>query len=245
MYGPDLAWIHHAGYSQHVANAWPGIVRFLREGGLAPGARVLDVGCGSGLLCRRLVEAGFVATGIDASPAMIEIARSYAPAAAFEVMRLPIGALASGRGGLPETDAVVSTGHVLNYLDSRHAIARTLAELACSLRPGGVLAIDLMTEEYRHGHNGASAHAKVSDDWVIVSRFSRPAAYRLDRAITVFRRVGDGWRRSDEHHRNVTFDVQEALRVLSKNGVDAKQRPAFGDERLPQGLVVVTGTRRP
>ena len=126
MYGPDLAWVHHTGYSQHVANAWPGILRLLREGGLATGARVLDVGCGSGLLVRRLLDAGFVATGIDASPAMIDLARSYAPAAAFEVMRLPIGGRASGDGGLPQTDAVVSTGHVLNYLDSRRAIARSV-----------------------------------------------------------------------------------------------------------------------
>jgi len=62
-YGPDLAWVHHTGYSQHVENAWPGIVRLLRDGGLGRGARVLDVGCGSGLLAGRLVDAGFEVTG--------------------------------------------------------------------------------------------------------------------------------------------------------------------------------------
>ena len=67
------------------------MVALLREGGLAPGASVLDVGCGSGLLARQLRAAGFAARGVDASPAMIELARDYEPAAKFDVVRLPIG----------------------------------------------------------------------------------------------------------------------------------------------------------
>jgi SAM-dependent methyltransferase len=145
---------------------------------------------------------------------------------------------------LPQTDAVVSTGHVLNYLDTREDIARALGELARTLRPGGVLAIDLMTEQFRQRRDAQSVHARVSDDWAIVTRFSCPEPYRFDRAITVFRRHDQHWRRSDEHHRNVTFDAQEALQILRDNGIDARQRPAFGEEALPEGLVVLTGTRR-
>jgi SAM-dependent methyltransferase len=242
-YGSDLAWVHHTGYSQHVENASHGIVRLLRDGGLARGAHVLDVGCGSGLLARRLLDSGFAVTGIDASPAMVDLARSHAPGAQFKVVRLPAGS--SGRDArLPETDAVVSTGHVLNYLDTRDDIARALGELAKTLRPGGVIAIDLMTEPLRAKRDVSSVHAKVTDDWVIVTRFSCPGPFRFDRAITVFRRVGEQWRRADEHHRNVTFDAEAALRILRDHGIDARQRAAFGEETLPDGLVVLTGTRR-
>jgi hypothetical protein len=62
--------------------------------------------------------------------------------------------------------------------------------------------------------------------------------------ITVFRRAGDSWRRSDEIHRNLTFDVDAALNLLRDNGIDARCRAAFGDERLPDGLAVLTGIRR-
>ena len=55
--------------------------------------------------------------------------------------------------------------------------------------------------------------------------------------------MGDGWRRSDEYHRNLTFDVDDALKVLRDNGIDAHYRAAFGDEKLPEGLVVLTGRR--
>src|SRR5262245_51267474 len=88
-YQRDLAWVHHAGYAQHVEKVGPGIVRLLRDAGLAPGARVLDVGCGSGLLARTLRTEGFAVLGIDASAAMIELARRHEPSAQFEVVRLP------------------------------------------------------------------------------------------------------------------------------------------------------------
>ena len=242
-YQPDLAWVHHAGYSHHVERTCAGIVHILRDGGLSAGARVLDVGCGSGLLARELLTAGFAVHGIDASPAMIDLAREHARGADFAVVRLPTGLATGIAGALPEADAVVSTGHVLNYLDTRADIAQALRELARAVRPSGVLAIDLMTGQYRERRDIDEVHAKVEDDWAIVTRFSRPEPCRFDRMITVFRRVGDSWRRSDEHHRNLTFDADEALTVLRHNGIDAHCGAAFGDEKLPEGLVVLTGRR--
>src|SRR6266404_6917072 len=116
-YRPDLAWVHHTGYSHHVERTCAGIVQLLRDGSLSADARVLDVGCGSGLLARKLLAAGFAVHGVDASPAMIELAREHARGADFDVVRLPTGLTAGVAGALPEADAVVSTGHVLNYLD--------------------------------------------------------------------------------------------------------------------------------
>lgn len=194
-YGPDLAFIHHAGYSQHVERTSPGILRILRDAGVGRGASVLDVGCGSGLLARKLFAAGFRVHGFDASPAMIALAREHAPEASFAVVRLPAGE------ALPCADAVVSTGHVLNYLTARDAIAQALRDVARAVRPGGVLALDLMTPRYAERRDAEPLHAQVTDDWAIVTRFSRPHAHRFDRAITVFRRVGSQWQRSDEAQR--------------------------------------------
>jgi SAM-dependent methyltransferase len=237
-YRPDLAWIHHTGYAGHVDNTRDGLLARLRTHGQGAGLRVLDVGCGSGLLAHALLAAGHAVVGIDASPAMIDLAREHAPAGEFRVLTLP------ARAGLPDADAVVSTGHVLNYLDSRDEVALALAELAAAVRPGGLLAIDLMTERFCDARDIRHPHARVCDDWAIVTRFSRPAPYRFDREITVFRRLDEGWRRSDEHHRNVTFDPGDALAILRAHGVDAECVPAFGDETLPEGLVVLAGTRR-
>jgi SAM-dependent methyltransferase len=243
-YRDDLAWVHHAGYAGYVLNAERGIVGRLRKHALAPGQRVLDIGCGSGLLARALLAQGYAVAGVDASPAMIGLARAQAPAGHFQAIGLPTRRRPGESGALPAADAIVSTGHVLNYVGSRDDIALALAELAAALRPGGLLAIDLMTERFAEARDIRHPHARVEDDWTIVTRFSRPGPHRFDRQITVFRRVDGVWRRSDEHHGNITFEADEALEVLRVNGVDARCEPAFGDETLPEGLVVIAGVKQ-
>lgn len=242
-YRDDLAWIHHTGYGGYVANAQRGIVQRLKAHGLRPEQGVLDVGCGSGLLARALLAEGYAVSGIDPSPAMIELARAQAPGGAFHAIGLPTRAGAGEPGALPPCDAIVSTGHVLNYLDSREDLALALGELATALRPGGLLLIDLMTERFCEARDLRHPHARVEDDWAIVTRFTRPAPHRFDRDITVFRRVEDFWRRSDEHHSNVTFEPDVALRILRAHGVRARCETAFGDEAPPAGLIVLAGIK--
>jgi hypothetical protein len=68
---------------------------------------------------------------------MIELARDHARGADFDVVRLPTGLATGVDGALPEAGAVVSTGHVLNYLDTREDIAQALGELGRAVRLGG------------------------------------------------------------------------------------------------------------
>ncbi len=243
-YREDLAWVHHTGYSHHVEMTRAGIVRLVHANGLAAGDQVLDVGCGSGLLARALLAEGFAVHGVDASPAMIALARAHAGGAGFDVLKLPTGRAAGAPGALPQARAVVSTGHVLNYLGTRADIAAALGELARAVRPPGVLAIDLMTERFCETRDIGQPHCRVESDWAIVTRFSRPEQHRFDRHITVFRRTGELWRRSDEHHRNVTFEAEPALQILRDNDLTARVQHAFGAEALPAGLVVLVGERR-
>lgn len=48
---------------------------------LAPGRRVLEVGCGSGVFLRAAADRGAVVTGLDASAALLERARARVPEA--------------------------------------------------------------------------------------------------------------------------------------------------------------------
>ncbi|MCU1369203.1 MAG: class SAM-dependent methyltransferase [Ilumatobacteraceae bacterium] len=50
-----------------------------------PGDRVLDIGCGTGILLAEATARGASGTGVDISPAMVEGARTHVPAATFAV----------------------------------------------------------------------------------------------------------------------------------------------------------------
>lgn len=53
----------------------------LTAAGIRPGDRVLDIGCGSGTLMQRAIEAGASAVGVDISDAMVANARARVPQA--------------------------------------------------------------------------------------------------------------------------------------------------------------------
>src|ERR1700733_13691600 len=70
----------------------PARLSFIREQALArfgrdpkarapfEGLRLLDIGCGGGLLCEPMTRLGFAVTGVDASERNIEVAHAHAQA---------------------------------------------------------------------------------------------------------------------------------------------------------------------
>lgn len=235
-YRDDLARVHHLGFGFHADATAPGILALLED---KRGALVLELGCGSGLLTRHLLDAGHRVLATDASPAMLELARDTAPEAEdIRVLVLP-------DDPLPECDAIVSVGHVLSYLPDEAALERALVACAQALRPGGVLAIDLADLRWGQVREDLDVHARVGDDWAIISRYEQSPG-RYVRIMTTFLRNDDGtWRRDDERHDNVLVDVARVVPpILAGHGVDATVSTAFGSEKNPDGLMVVVGHKR-
>lgn len=237
-YRPDLALVHHLGFGFHADACAPGILRLL-DGVRERDGLVVELGCGTGLLTRHLVDAGHRVVATDASPAMIALARQHVPEAEeFAEVVLP-------DDPIPRADAIVSVGHVLNYLPDAEAVDRALAAAAEALAPGGVIALDLCGLEWAEARRDLPGHSKVADDWVVLTEYSIPSPDHFVRQITTFVRNDDGsWRRDDERHDNVLVDVSRVPAQLAASGVDADVRSSFGDERLPTGLFVIVGRRK-
>ncbi len=145
---------------------------------------------------------------------------------------------------LPPADAVVSTGHVLSYLPDAAAIEAALVAAAGALRPGGVLAIDILDLDYGVARAGERPFARAEPDWAIITEFSAPAPDRFVRDATTFVPDGTGaWRRGHERHENVLIDTSALPALLAAHGVRAEVGTGFGGAELPDGLRSVTGRK--
>jgi ubiquinone/menaquinone biosynthesis C-methylase UbiE len=123
----------------HERLLWP----FLdRVADARPGGRVLDLGCGTGVVSLPLAKRGFDVVGIDHSPEMLELARQKLTAAGVEAT-FETGDVRALRFGDAEFDCVTIQGllHHLEELDS------CLAEMVRALRPGGFFYISEPTRD--------------------------------------------------------------------------------------------------
>lgn len=107
--------------------------------GLTPGARILDVPCGSGRHALALAERGDRVTGVDLSAEAIDFAERAARDAGRDVTFVRAEMRDIPRGS--EFDAAICMGNSFGYLD--HAGTRAFVEaLATAVRAGGGLVID-------------------------------------------------------------------------------------------------------
>lgn len=96
---------------------------------LIAGARVLDLACGTGDLCRTLGDASYQPIGADFSAGMLAAARTEAPLVRADATRLPFPDAA--------LDGVTCGFALRNFVD----LAPVLAECARVLRPRGRIAL--------------------------------------------------------------------------------------------------------
>lgn len=106
--------------------------------------RILDLGCGTGLLTRELAVDGREVTGVDPASAMLAYARTQPGAVQVRWVEGDSGAL-----GTPDADLVVMTGNVAQVFLEEGEWAETLRHIHAALRPGGVLAFESRNPEAR------------------------------------------------------------------------------------------------
>ncbi len=155
--------------------------RLVKFAGIAPGMRVLDVACGTGVAAIPAARAGANVTALDLTPALLERARFNANLAGVEidwhegdVEKLPFAD--------STFDAVISQfGHIFA---PRPAMA--LAEMLRVLKPGGTIAFSTWPPELLTGRMftlvarymppppvPAAPPAQWGDQTVILERFGK------------------------------------------------------------------------
>jgi SAM-dependent methyltransferase len=236
-YRTDLAYIHDVGFGHFAREAAPGLLDWLSRAGVESRRvgyrRVVDLGCGSGLWCRALADAGYEAMGIDLSPAMIRLASQRVPEGQFRCQTFL-------RAKLPPCLAVTALGEVFNYLFDRtnsHArLAGVFSRIYRSLVPGGLFIFDVATVGRVPG--GSRRNYWLGDDWAcLVSAHEDADRQLLMREITSFRRVGRTFRRDDEVHRLRLLEPDATAAALRDAGFKVRTVRSYGKMRFPPGWI--------
>lgn len=169
---------------------------------------VLDAACGTGWHAIALAQRGYIVTGCDASPAMIERARSNAAQARVEVTfciaDLTHLELAD------RFDAVLCLGNSLPHLLSQTVLIQALRQMRAQLNPGGVLVLHNLNYDLRLKTQPRFFTANGNAD-TLVWRLADYGAEFITFHTALFERSASGW----------SVQVNSTLqRPLLKNDLD-------------------------
>lgn len=108
-------------------------LEFIQRYATLQGQKVLDVGCGGGILTEALAKAQAQATGIDMSAAIVQVAKLHALESELSIhyQEIPVETLANEQ---PKSFHVVTCMEMLEHVPDPQSIVQACAQLVC---PGG------------------------------------------------------------------------------------------------------------
>ncbi len=137
------------------------LARFGRDGGaLRPfaGLRLLDIGCGGGLLSEPMTRLGFTVTGVDASDRNVGVARVHAGRSGLAIDYRASTAEALIEAGEAPFDVVLNMEVIEHVADPK----AYLADCARLLAPGGLMIVATLNRTLK-----SLALAKIGAEYVL------------------------------------------------------------------------------
>ena len=238
-YGKDLAYIHGDGFSGPAYQAAEALPRLFSKFRI-PDKDIFELGCGGGQLARSLMQNGYTVTGIDASSAMITLARRHARGGRFRVASLWDVAI-------PTVAGVIAVGEVLNYqFDGRVTSGKTrrlFKRIHRALRPSGIFIFDVLCET-RLRKPVTTFSFREGRGWLVAVE-KTDSSLQVIRRIHTFRRFGHAYARSHEVHRVHRYNPREIRSALRAAGFDVTLLQGYGRFRFePYHLVFVAQKKR-
>ena len=130
-----VRWWDVNGESRPLHDLNPVRLNYIAERVALPGARVLDVGCGGGILSEALAAAGVQVTGIDLAPKVLEVARLHLHESDLQVdyREISVEDLAAA---MPGAFDAITCMELLEHVPDPGSVIAACASL---LKPGGYL----------------------------------------------------------------------------------------------------------
>jgi SAM-dependent methyltransferase len=194
--------------------------------------RILDLGCGTGMLTGMLADSGYEVVGLDLSARMLQVARARHGSIPFvqgDFTRPP---------DLGRFDAVVTFGEPFNYLPDEAALTGTLREVAAQLDVGGVLLFDLLSRR-SFRRMAAKPFIDESGDVFRVTSVAAddPGPSRITITERRFTPHGRLWQQQVSEHRYNLFETAAITRALSVAGFTGITLHGMRNQRFQEAFL--------
>ena len=183
------------------------LLKWLETTGIKP-KTALDLGCGTGVLCEILKEAGMDVSGMDFSSGMIEIARQRDPQIPYEVADMITYR--------PEKqfDLVTCTGDALNHIGDLTDVEKIFHNVRAYLAPGGYFVFDILNEN--EVSDSEPFEMDFSDTTKVWFQMTRPGEKKVNLCIRVWE---SGQPEFEENIRETVHDPKQICALLEKAGL--------------------------
>ncbi|MBS0264786.1 MAG: class I SAM-dependent methyltransferase [Planctomycetes bacterium] len=227
MYDQILASIHDRwfdsiprGAAAHIRNLWHG-----RKAG-----RIVDIGCGSGVLLEAVAQLASQVVGIDLSPEMVSLGRTRLPGAQWRVGH-------ALQVDVPAADVVVAVGEILSYAAADAGfrisdLANCFARIKSALTAEGVWLFDVLGAERDY----SGTFFRDEPEFTVTSVVKQQGDI-VERHIVSFLKVAGEYRKSVETHRLRTFSAPTLETMLTQAGLSWKRLTGYADVMLFPGRI--------
>ncbi len=193
------------------------VAGLLAEYGIQDGL-LLDLGCGTGKLTRRLADRGFDMIGIDLSEEMLEIAREKSdPEQILYLMQDMREFELYGT-----VRAIVSICDSMNYLMGYEELVQVLGLANNYLDPGGIFLFDMNTLYKYETLLGEQTIAENREEGSFIWENYYDEEERINQYdLTLFiRQEGGLYRKYEETHYQYAFDLKEVEQAVREAGME-------------------------
>ena len=182
------------------------LLHWLEEKHLSP-KNALDMGCGTGILCRILWENGIPTQGMDLSEGMIRIAKAENPGLSFEVANMVTYC--------PEKnfDLITCTGDALNHIDKLADVEKIFQNVYGYLNEDGWFLFDILNE--KEVSTSEPFDMPFSEEVSARFQITRPEPGKVNLQTKVFE---NGVLTVEENIRETIHDVEAVCDLLRQAG---------------------------
>lgn len=226
FYNTDLAYVHDTGYGDFARHAAKMITETLNREFNKKGL-IIDLGCGSGIVAKELLDNNFKVLGIDKSQDLIEIAKRRAPGGDYIVHSF-------FETHFPKCIGAISTSECLNYAtngENQNNLKKLFKDIFEALEEEGLFIFDMIEP----GTANDRTSIVEQEDWTMFLHIWEDQELNiLTRDVTLFRKIGDLYRKSKEVHKARLYPHEQVVSLLEETGFKVSLFKEYGDLKLDE-----------